>query len=150
MYGIWKERNRRVFHRKSLAAADLISCVYDELRASLSSWRHARKTDENRLICLAWNISFVVFSWFLEFSFYIAFKGMPRSFCNWCVLFKLPKKKISEFLLVELKHLTLIFSATFSNDWLPQFSLHIGTHANTVAPTTWQIVQPTPCRGVMY
>lgn len=69
LYGIWCERNRRVFQRQSLSSMDLIAKVTSDLRASFISWRKVKKTDENCLICLAWSIPPVVFLHTLFYCF---------------------------------------------------------------------------------
>lgn len=51
IYYIWWESNRSVFRHQNLSLEDIIAKVESDLRACFCSWRHIKKTDENRLIC---------------------------------------------------------------------------------------------------
>ncbi|KAF7138472.1 hypothetical protein RHSIM_Rhsim07G0248000 [Rhododendron simsii] len=52
IYHQWNKRNHRIFqhnHRLGLLSQNI--------KAYVSLWRHVRKSDENRVLCLDWNIS---------------------------------------------------------------------------------------------
>lgn len=59
-YYLWKERNCRILRHKISAANVVMVTVASDVRAYVSSWRKLRKSDENRLLCLDWNISYRV------------------------------------------------------------------------------------------
>lgn len=52
VYGIWRERNCRVFNHQQSNPGDLIAQIRMDLRAYLTSWRGVKKTDDNHLVCL--------------------------------------------------------------------------------------------------
>ncbi|XP_058202835.1 uncharacterized protein LOC131317295 [Rhododendron vialii] len=62
IYWIWRERNNRVFQRKSLLAPLLSSHIIAEVRACLCSWRDLPRTDEARLMSAVWGLSSRIFS----------------------------------------------------------------------------------------
>lgn len=61
LYLLWKEMNGRVFRNASPDVQHVIHGILADIRAYVSSWRKLRKTDDNRLISMDWNISFRVF-----------------------------------------------------------------------------------------
>ncbi|KAI8571032.1 hypothetical protein RHMOL_Rhmol01G0085300 [Rhododendron molle] len=72
VYGLWRERNCRVFKRQSLHCRDLILKITADLRACFISRRRVTKSDENHLIFQAWHIPSSVFaSLVLVLSFHV-------------------------------------------------------------------------------
>lgn len=72
IYYIWWESNRSVFRHQNLSLEDIIAKVESDLRACFCSWRHIKKTDENRLIRTQWCIPFrvlILLTWCFVFLF---------------------------------------------------------------------------------
>lgn len=62
VYGIRCERNCGVFRKQRINPRDLIFKIKTDLRACLISWKQVKKSDENWLLCLTWQILPTVFA----------------------------------------------------------------------------------------
>lgn len=56
VYGIWCERNLRIFQQKSLEAAFLGSKVCNNIRDAKLAWRKIRSTQKNKVLCRTWGV----------------------------------------------------------------------------------------------
>lgn len=55
-YGIWGERNARIFQQKSMDSGFASAKICNSIIDAMLSWRNVKDTQENREICRAWNI----------------------------------------------------------------------------------------------
>lgn len=60
IYGLWCERNRRIFRGLSLTNGEHGAKVESDLRACISSWRCVKSSDAYRVLCSSWNVSPIV------------------------------------------------------------------------------------------
>ncbi|KAH7857607.1 hypothetical protein Vadar_014507 [Vaccinium darrowii] len=57
IYGLWRERNCRIFQQKVGPAATLLIQIEEQVRDCICSWRKVKRSDKNRLMAIAWRVS---------------------------------------------------------------------------------------------
>lgn len=62
VYAVWEERNSRMFRQHGMDHSALVKCIWDEIKAGVSSWRNVPVSAENQDCCAALGLNPAIFA----------------------------------------------------------------------------------------
>ncbi|KAG5525159.1 hypothetical protein RHGRI_031740 [Rhododendron griersonianum] len=57
VYYIWKERNGRIFQQIGYESTSVVRLILEEVKASMTSWRHVSRSATNICLILKWGLN---------------------------------------------------------------------------------------------